>query len=271
MQNEKIQLQRIKRLIERQNEKLYMDTSELQTEFSPDGNNYKPIKCGETWGQPWETGFFRVKGTIPQELSSKNYGLYFDSEGEACCLDNGTPYQGLTPKLDWYHQAAKFFMPMHDKYAPGDEFALSIDASANNLFGTDKSEYKLRKCTLCTFDEALFQKLMDIGLLLNLAEALPGGTVRRQRIIYGLVKVCDAWNTDPDKVSEILAELLSHPAHSSALTAYSVGQAHLDLAWLWPLKNRDARADAPLPMRSGCWNSILSISSAPRKPSYISG
>ncbi|MBP7310804.1 MAG: alpha-mannosidase, partial [Candidatus Cloacimonetes bacterium] len=236
MQNEKIQLQRIKRLIERQNEKLYVDITELQAEFSPDGNNYKPIKCGETWGQPWETGFFRVKGTIPQELSSKNYGLYFDSEGEACCLDNGTPYQGLTPKLDWYHQAAKFFMPMHDKYAPGDEFALSIDASANNLFGTDKSEYKLRKCTLCTFDEALFQKLMDIGLLLNLAEALPGGTVRRQRIIYGLVKVCDAWNTDPDKVSEILAELLSHPAHSSALTAYSVGQAHLDLAWLWPLK-----------------------------------
>ncbi|MBT3756297.1 MAG: alpha-mannosidase, partial [Candidatus Cloacimonetes bacterium] len=34
----------------------------------------------------------------------------------------------------------------------------------------------------------------------------------------------------------ITAEILSKPANSSATTAYSIGHAHLDLAWLWPVR-----------------------------------
>jgi len=236
MHNEKIQLVRVKRLLERQHAKLYNDICELAAEFSPDGHAFHPVRLGEVWGKTWQTGFFRVVGSIPDALTRSDYGLFFDCEGEACYLEQGKPVQGFTPKVDGYHNAAKFYMPLNDKYAPGAEFKLLIDASANNLFGADRKEYTLRRCSLVSCDELLYQRLIDIGLLLNLAEALPLGTVRRQRIIYGLAKVCDVWNTNRAQATEILQGLLSQPAHASALTAYSVGQAHLDLAWLWPLK-----------------------------------
>jgi alpha-mannosidase len=236
MQNEKIHLLRIKRLLERQTALLYKERAEVRIEFSLTGEELHPIQIGEIWGTPWQTGRFELHFHVPLEFSGKQYGLFFDCDGEACVMSKGTPVQGLTPKVDWYHKAAKHFFPLNDRCRPGGRIFLDIEASANDLFGRGKEEYRLRECHLCCFDEFLFQRLMDIGVLLNLAEALPAGTVRRQRIIKGLDQVCDLWNSDTDGVQVILQELLSHSAHDSALTAFSVGHAHLDLAWLWPLR-----------------------------------
>ncbi|MBW6513538.1 MAG: hypothetical protein K0B87_02150 [Candidatus Syntrophosphaera sp.] len=236
MQNEKILLTRVKRLLERQNALLYRDKTVMEAEYSLSEEALQAISIGEMWGQPWQTAEFRIRGTIPETLAGKHYGLYFDCDGEACVMDAGTPIQGLTPKVDWYHKAAKHFFPLHASVDPGSYVSLEIQASANDLFGAGKDEYRLRECALVSFDESLFQDLMDIGLLLNLAEALPEGTVRRQRILRGLDRVCDLWNSDLPEARAILKELLSHQANSSALTAYSVGHAHLDLAWLWPIR-----------------------------------
>lgn len=235
MHNEKIHLTRIHRLLERQKKLLIGDKNPLNVEYSATGEDYQLMQIGETWGKPWDTGWFRVTGRIPEDFAGKEYQLLFDCDGEACLMLDGIPHQGFTPKVDWYHKAAKNLLPLASLYLAGEEVALLIDASANDLFGAQKEEYRLRECSLVTFNEALYQKLMDIGLLLDLAEALPAGTVRRQRIIHGLNKVCDFWNSDSSKVEAILKELLEKPAHASALTSYSVGQAHLDLAWLWPL------------------------------------
>ncbi len=236
MHDEKILTTRIKRLLERQNSLLYQDKSQLEAKYALPGEDFRMVRIGEVWGQPWQTAHFRVSGTVPESLAGKDYGLYFDCDGEACVMEDGTPIQGLTPKVDWYHKAAKHYVPLDAKVRPGAAFQLDIAASANDLFGGGKAEFRLRECALVSFDEELFQRLMDIGLLLDLAEALPPGSVRRQRILHGLNRVCSLWQSDAEQVKEILAELLSHPAHSSALTAFSVGHAHLDLAWLWPLR-----------------------------------
>ena len=235
MHNEKIHLTRIHRLLERKKKLLIEEIAPLKAEYSSNGDDFQPIQTGEIWGKPWETGWFRVSGQIPKELAGKDFQLLFDCDGEACLIWNGVPFQGFTPKVDWYHKAAKNLLPLTSLLLPGEEFKLLIDASANDLFGAQKEEYRLRECSLVFFDEELYQKLMDIGLLLDLAEALPEGTVRRQRIIRGLNRVCDLWNTDSQQVDAILKDLLQKPAHASALTSFSVGQAHLDLAWLWPL------------------------------------
>lgn len=235
MHNEKIHLIRIKRLLERQKQLLIRDKLPLEAGFSATGGDFQPLALNSVWGKPWQTGWFRISGSIPEDWSGKDYRLLFDCDGEACLLLDGVPYQGFTPKVDWYHKAAKNLLPLASICKPGEDFSLLIDASANDLFGAQKEEYRLRECALVTFDEGLYQRLLDISLLLDLAETLPEKTVRRQRLIYGLNKVCDAWNTDQEMVQAILGDLLSKPAHASALTAFSVGHAHLDLAWLWPL------------------------------------
>ncbi len=235
MHNEKIHLTRIKRLLERQTALLYQDKAGVNVKYALTGQNLRPMQIGELWGKPWQTGHFELHFHIPLDYTGKQYGMFFDCDGEACVMSKGTPVQGLTPKVDWYHKAAKHFFPLNNRCRPGGRIFLDIEASANDLFGAGKQEYVLRECHLCTIDEELFQRLMDIGVLLNLAEALPEKTVRRQRLIYGLDQVCNVWNTDQDRVEALLRELLAAPAHASALTAFSVGHAHLDLAWLWPI------------------------------------
>ncbi len=235
MQNEKIHLTRIKRLLERQTALLYQDKAGVNVKFALTGQDLRPMEIGELWGTPWQTGHFELHFHIPLDYKGKQYGLFFDCDGEACVVNKGTPVQGLTPKVDWYHKAAKHFFPLNNRCRPGGRIFLDIEASANDLFGAGKQEYALRECHLCTIDEELFQRLMDIGVLLNLAEHLPEGIVRRQRILHGLNQVCNLWETDRSATISILQSLLSQPAHASALTAFSVGHAHLDLAWLWPI------------------------------------
>ncbi len=235
MQNEKIHLNRIKRLLERQKLLIIKEKLPLQAGFSSTGDNFQPLELNAVWGKPWQTGFFRIEGAVPSSFAGEDYRLLFDCDGEACLLLDGVPHQGFTPKVDWYHKAAKNLLSLSSICPPGKQFSLLIDASANDLFGAQKEEYRLRECALVTFNEELWQRLLDVSLLLDLAEALPAGTVRRQRLIWGLDQACAAWNTDQQRVTGILKELLSTPANASALTAFSVGHAHLDLAWLWPL------------------------------------
>jgi alpha-mannosidase len=245
MQNEKIIVTRIRRLLERQRQLVHPDRLELGAEYCYNElepitygkwGEFKPIRVGGLWGQPWGSAWFRVKVAVPASFSGKMIGLWFDCDGEACVWQDGTPWQGLTPKVDWYHNAAKYYVPLSASAQPGDSYELLIEAAANDLFGGGETEYKLRECALVSFDETLWQALLDIEVLLNLTEALPERTVRRQRILYGLNRVCDLWNSRREDAFAILKELLSQTAHASALTAYSVGQAHLDLAWLWPIR-----------------------------------
>ncbi len=246
MQNEKIHIERIKRLAERQKALIYARKYPVRAQYvaAPDpipfdslnGLEWKEISLGEIWGKPWESAWFRLRAEVPVDLAGLETGLLFDCDGEACLFRGATPYQGLTPKVDWYHNAAKHYVPLADTAEAGQVFDLLIEAAANDLFGSGKTEYRLRECSLVCRDSRLRNLLWDIELLLDLALSLPAGQTRRQRILFGLNRVCDLWNSDRQACEGILSGLLSQPANASALTAFSVGHAHLDLAWLWPIR-----------------------------------
>jgi len=244
MYNEKIHIERIKRLVERQKALLHGEKMPVRTEYVSAADpipqeklasmSFKEIEVGGLWGKPWQSAWFRISGQAPATPAGMELGLWFDCDGEACVFKGQTPWQGLTPKEDWYHNAAKYFVPLSLK--EGERVELLIEAAANDLFGGGKSEYRLRECSLVWRDPRLRKLLWDIELLLDLALSLPNGQTRRQRILYGLNRVCDLWNSDREACAGILDDLLAKPAHASALTAFSVGHAHLDLAWLWPLR-----------------------------------
>lgn len=246
MQNEKIHLERIKRFIQRQKDALYTKLQPLSVDYIHDpkpipwqavqGAKWQKIECGEVWSAVWGSAWFRVSGQLSKEHPASMQGLWFDSEGEACVMDGGKPWMGLTPKVDWYHNASKHYVPLADIADSEGYFELFIEAAANDLFGAGKEEYRLAVCSLSLFDEENYQFTLDLELLNDLALALPQGSVRRAKIIYGLNEICNLWGSDASAARKIAKELLAKPAHASALKAYSVGHAHLDLAWLWPIR-----------------------------------
>ena len=104
--------------------------------------------------------------------------------------------------------------------------------------------------------------MFDIELFFDLAQALPEKTARREKILYGLNQICNLYAQIPEEAKAIAQNLLAQPAHASALRPYSVGHAHLDLAWLWPV--RESR-------RKGGRSFANALRLIQRYPDYIFG
>ena len=93
---------------------------------------------------------------------------------------------------------------------------------------------------LAVFDEEVHALALDLDVLLGLQAELPPGQ-RRSRILQALDDALD--RLDLGDVSGTaaaaraeLAEVLSRPAGASAHLVSAVGHAHIDSAWLWPVR-----------------------------------
>lgn len=81
----------------------------------------------------------------------------------------------------------------------------------------------------------------DIATLDGLMHTLPEDLPRRHEILRALERMLDT--VDPDDLAgtaaagrEQLADVLARPAYASAHRITAVGHAHIDSAWLWPVR-----------------------------------
>jgi alpha-mannosidase len=249
MQLERIHIQRIQKFISRLKPQIYSERLPLQAEYL--GNHDKPIPYSEigkfqfkeiaigvNWGKPWDSTWFRFSAVVPDSLIGKEIGAWVDTDGESCVWKNGSPWQGLTNKQDSYHNAGKYFIPLAKSAIAGERVEIIVEAAANGMFGKDKNDYKLVEAALVSYNPHIFDIWLNMDLLINLALHLPVHTVRRQKILFGLNAICNVWQEGKGigQAANLIHKLKSQPAHASALTAYSVGHAHIDLAWLWPIR-----------------------------------
>ncbi|MEP6561065.1 MAG: glycoside hydrolase family 38 C-terminal domain-containing protein, partial [Nakamurella sp.] len=143
--------------------------------------------------------------------------------------------------------------------APGDAVDLRIEAASNPKIegdgvlrysptplgdlGTAGSTqlYRLGRIDLGLLDVEVWELLRDIEMLEGLALVLPTDLPRRALILRSLERMLDV--LDPDDVAGTaaagraeLAGVLAAPASSSAHHLHAVGHAHIDSAWLWPVR-----------------------------------
>ena len=105
----------------------------------------------------------------------------------------------------------------------------------------DRPIYRLATADLAVLDRDVFALVLDVEVLEGTMLALPLDDPRRQRLLRTLEQAFDA--LDLADVSgtaatarEILAPALALPARSGAHRTVAVGHAHIDTAWLWPLR-----------------------------------
>ncbi len=249
MQNEKIYKRRIARFAEAVKSRVYPHRAPLSAEYihHPDTPipyetaltaPYQPIALEEPWGELWACAWFRFSGHVPAAFKGWEVGALIDLDGEGCVFVDGTPFLGLSGRLDHYAESAKGFVPLFDK-ANGDEAVnLLVEAGANTLFGEGPRDYRLRRAEMVTVDRSAFKLEADLRVLMSLADALPERSPRRQKIFRGLNDAANAWRDGAgiEDCLNITGQLLSKPAYASSPTAWSIGHAHIDLAWLWPVR-----------------------------------
>ncbi|WP_327685496.1 alpha-mannosidase [Streptomyces sp. NBC_00467] len=218
-----------------------------------------PIKAGDMWGAPWGTSWFRVTGTVPQEWAGRTVeallDLGFDEnmpgfqcEGLVYRAD-GTPVKGLNPRNQWVRIGA----PVQG----GEEVLLHIEAASNPVIldyhpflptqlgdketAGSEPQYRLARMDLVVFDETVWNLVLDLEVLGELMQELSADSQRRHAILRAVGRALDAVdlqdvNGTAAEARACLEEVLSTPAEPSAHRISAVGHAHIDSAWLWPLR-----------------------------------
>ncbi|MDY7542718.1 alpha-mannosidase [Cryobacterium sp. 5B3] len=225
--------------------------------------SYTPFAPGEAWGRPWGTVWFHATGTIPADWAAQpgtrieavvDLGFTdaapgFQAEGIAWTAA-GTVIKGIAPR--------NRSLPLASLVAGGAtsvdfyvEAAANPDVTAGFTFVPTRNGdpatadtqplYRLRQLDLALRDEEVWELLQDVLTLDGLCRALPQGSTRAAGILRTLERCLDV--LDPADVSgtaaagrAVLAPALAQPATASAHRVHAVGHAHIDSAWLWPVR-----------------------------------
>jgi alpha-mannosidase len=199
---------------------------------------FTPVAIGHRWGPPWSTTWFRVRGRVPASWSGQKVVAELDlgfagSTGftcEALAWKDGRPWRGVDPnhrrlpiegtEVDFYLEAAA--NPV--TFFAGAEPAPSMIA----LRAEPEPAFTLGQAELMIQDERVRELTLDVKVLADLARALPDGErrVEIERALEEFARTQDA---------NVLKVALARPSKSPHLV-HAVGHAHIDTAWLWPLR-----------------------------------
>jgi alpha-mannosidase len=215
---------------------------------------FEPFAVGEKWGAAWDTTWFRFAAAVPGEWAGeevvalvhlgghKNVG--FSAEGLVWDA-SGQPVQGLHHKHRSYRvaeraeggEAIEFYVE-----AAANPFAPSSRVLDGPLLGPDYGGsplYVLRQAELATVDQRAAAAYLDACLALELQEldSTLAADVKAALLEAAATRAGSGGRTEnvPDCVRAAIEPILRRRAVSGH-TVTAVGHAHIDCAWLWPVR-----------------------------------
>ncbi|WP_344296682.1 alpha-mannosidase [Agromyces neolithicus] len=220
--------------------------------------SFAPIAPGTPWGRPWGTTWFRVSGEVPNgwadidgvrpelvvDLGFTAAQPGFQAEALAWSTD-GTVIKAVEPRNRAVPVPASGAFQLYLEGASNPDVAGQWSFAPTALgewrsAGTDPV-YVLRSVDIALLDITVWELLQDVWTLRGLYAQLPKSMPRRADILRALERCVDT--VDPDDVAgtaargrEVLAPALAAPAWASSHRIHAVGHAHIDSAWLWPVR-----------------------------------
>ncbi|GID30672.1 alpha-mannosidase [Paractinoplanes brasiliensis] len=213
---------------------------------------FTPVKPGVAWGRPWGTTWLHVTGEVPDGWGGPDVVREIVVDLGFSAAHPGFQAEGLVFRPDG--EIVKGIEPLNDAVAVTGPVELFIEAASNpdvshgrptpmgdRATAGHEPLYTLRGIDLVERDLTVHHLLHDIRTLSGLMRELDPALPRRASILRALESMCDA--VDPDDVAGTAAEgraslagVLASPACPSAHRVVAVGHAHIDSAWLWPVR-----------------------------------
>lgn len=203
---------------------------------------FKAIGLDEQWGDNFSCAWFRLKGRVTPAMAGREVVGLIDLDGEACLYDSrGTPIQGLTPKYADQHGGLigpKREIKLLSSARGNEDIELFLDAGANHLWRSPHPA-RIKQIELAVFNPLAWKLYHEYRFLEQLMLELPHDR-HRQLLLRALNEACnllgDCNDTNLAAARRILKAELKRPAKHSALNVSAIGHAHIDVAWLWPLR-----------------------------------
>ncbi|WP_340025858.1 alpha-mannosidase [Paenibacillus sp. FSL K6-1096] len=192
------------------------------------------------------TYFLQREITVPGEWAREEAALLYLGRGEGLLRLDGAPYHGL----DSNH----WFIPLPSS-APGERLELDIELydpvpepeDPLNRQAVIKPPLTGIEITLVRVNRPVYSLLHTVNIVHEAALLLPEGDMRRLRSLKALERVMDTLYMkeglllDGEAVTaaeQLLrtAASVERPAGLNPGTMHMVGQSHIDVAWLWPVR-----------------------------------
>ena len=227
--------------------------------------DFTPILPGEKWGNAWEYCWMRGKITLPEKAAGKRIVMDLQTGWESTIFVNGLSFG--TRRAEWVNMPHHYIVDnvLTESGVPGETYDLLIEAYG----GHDYPEHKGYACatgpvlpgsyeglngpgprntlgdvTYGVWNEDAYQLYMDMMTLKLLVDQVDPESLRADSIATALEQatlIADFEQPLEDRIEsykaarEALRPALQAVNGTTAPVFYAVGNAHLDLAWLWPM------------------------------------
>ena len=207
-----------------------------------DTSKFAPISPGTSWGRALDCAWLRISGDVPAGVTDAVVLLGIRGEGLIYAPD-GTVLDAISrvfQQADLPHSGGRY-RPITRVDASRGHIEFLADVAYNGLILYEVGRGTFHGAHLAVRDDAVFALYYDYLTLVVLAGATTDATLATElRRALG-----QAWarfrRNDITAARAVLAPLLATPT-ASEFTYSAIGHGHLDMAWLWPLRETRRKA-----------------------------
>ena len=224
---------------------------------------------GTRWGRAWEYCWMRGEFLLPEEARDRRIVMDLDQGGEATLFVDGKAFGAC--RADWVKERHHYLCDqiLAVRGEPGRRYDLLIEAYAGHDYPRDRhgrsvlgpmipdsgntytvrDENELRQAVGCStfgiWHEEAYQLWKDVSALNGLRTVLDPSSLRLAEIEEALERFTLMVDFEQPRAGRLAdyaaAREALHPVMearngSTAPQFYAVGNAHIDICWLWPYR-----------------------------------
>ena len=206
------------------------------------------VDIGDNWGNLFDCAWFRFSASIPDEYTADDLVASIDISGELCIVDqDGIPVRALTTISSEFDRSlgepGKKIIPLKELDFDANTIEFWADAGMNDLFGMLQDQGKIMEAGLAVEDKEITSLYYDIEFLIDLITHLSEFELKAEVNLEQVARFLNEFeldeNTPPEKIRQLVDELFYHlrlRTKNPNLNITAIGHSHLDLAWLWPIR-----------------------------------
>ena len=229
---------------------------------------FVPMPEGTAWGRNWEYGWFRADLVIPEHAKGKPVVMDLQTGGEATVFIDGKAFG--TRRAEWVKEKHHYIADqiLTQSAVPGETYHLLMEtyaghelpfspvgACSTGPIRVDEGDYeplpddairtRVGHSTIGIWHEEAYQLWKDVTTLRDLLTVLDDTSLRAAQVEEALEKFTlivdfeqprEKRLQDYVRAREALRPVMEAHNGTSAPQFYAIGNAHLDVCWLWPYR-----------------------------------